>query len=333
MQKGQPLQLKDLLPYGVSPEDFYTFASALAAFLCVMAVGNALFTRDTSGKRVKALNERRAMLKEQLGSTKRRRRNPESSVNLMRRTVERFKLLKKSGVRQVEDMMIEAGWRSKDALVVFAFFGLVTPIAFGILGLVLMQLKVFGDTTQMKMLLNYSMPVALAYLGLKLPVLVVRRKRKKRYLHIQRALADTLDLMTICAEAGLSLAASLNRVSRELGVAYPEMAEELGMTSVELGFLPDRNQALMNLTERVKLPEIRGIVSVLIQTEKYGTPIAQAMRVLSAEFREQRMLRAENKAAQLPAIMTVPMILFILPTLFIIVLSPAIIRVTGVTGD
>ena len=108
----------------------------------------------------------------------------------------------------------------------------------------------------------------------------------------------------------------LDRVSRELAMTYPEMAQELSMTSIEIGFLPDRNKALSNLAERCTLPEVRGIVSVLIQTEKYGTPIAQALRVLSAEFRQSRMLRAEQKAARLPALMTVPMILFILPVLF-----------------
>jgi tight adherence protein C len=141
-----------------------------------------------------------------------------------------------------------------------------------------------------------------------------------------------LDLMTISAEAGLSLAAMLDRVSRELGISYPEMAEELTLTSMEIGFLPDRNQALLNLAKRCTLPEVRGIVSVLIQTEKYGTPIAQALRVLSAEFRQARMLRAEHKAAKLPAMMTIPMILFILPTLFIVIISPAIIKLLITTS-
>src|SRR5262249_23731689 len=124
-----------------------------------------------------------------------------------------------------------------------------------------------------------------------------------------------------------SLTASLDRVSRELGSVYPEMAEELSLTSIELSFLPDRKKALGNLAERVDIPEIRGIAGVLIQTEKYGTPVSQALRVLAAEFRTQRMLRAEQKAARLPAIMTIPMILFILPTLFVVILTPAIFRV------
>jgi tight adherence protein C len=153
--------------------------------------------------------------------------------------------------------------------------------------------------------------------------------RTKRYAVIQKGLPDGLDLMMICAEAGLSLSASLDRVSRELNLPYPELAEELGTTSIELGFLPDRKKALTNLAERVNMQEVRGIVSVLIQTEKYGTPISQALRVLSAEFRTQRMLRAEQKAARLPAIMTVPMIVFILPTLFVVIIAPAVIKLLG----
>ena len=175
-------------------------------------------------------------------------------------------------------------------------------------------------------LFNYVWPVLGAYIGLKLPVWYVRYARKKRYHSIRKSLPDVLDLMTICAEAGLSLSASLDRVSRELIIAYPEMAEELTMTSLEMSFLPDRNKALTNMSERCQMPEVRGIVSVLIQTEKYGTPIAQALRVLSTEFRQTRMLNAEQKAARLPALMTVPMIIFILPTLFIVIIAPAIIK-------
>jgi tight adherence protein C len=169
----------------------------------------------------------------------------------------------------------------------------------------------------------------MAYFGFKLPGLLVVNARTKRFYAIQKSLSDTLDLMMICAEAGLSLAAALDRVARELGGTYPEMAEELSLTSIEMGFLPDRKRALLNFTERVDMPEIRGITGVLIQTEKYGTPIAQALRVLASEFREQRMLRAEQKAARLPAIMTVPMIIFILPTLFIVVMAPAIIKLSA----
>lgn len=138
---------------------------------------------------------------------------------------------------------------------------------------------------------------------------------------------NSLDLLVICAEAGLSLDAALTRVARDLGPAAPHLADELGLTAVELGFLPNRRQALQNLARRTDLPALRAVVNTLVQTERYGTPLAQALRVLAAEFREERMLKAEEKAARLPAILTVPMIIFILPTLFVVLIGPAMVRV------
>jgi tight adherence protein C len=136
-----------------------------------------------------------------------------------------------------------------------------------------------------------------------------------------------LDLLVICAESGLSLDAGLERVAKEIGNASPDLAEELQLTSIELGFLPERRHALLNLNRRTNLAAIRGVVNTLVQTEKYGTPLSQSLRVLANEFRDQRLLRAEEKAARLPATLTVPMIVFILPVLFIVLIGPAIISV------
>ena len=127
----------------------------------------------------------------------------------------------------------------------------------------------------------------------------------------------------ICAEAGLTVDAAFARVSRELGKAYPELGDEFTLTAIELGFLSERRQAFENLAMRVKLDAVKGVVTTMVQTEKYGTPLASALRVLSAEFRNERMMRAEEKAARLPAIMTIPLIMFILPVLFIVILGPA----------
>jgi tight adherence protein C len=140
---------------------------------------------------------------------------------------------------------------------------------------------------------------------------------------IRKGLPDALDLLVICAEAGLTVDAAFNRVAKELGRGYPELGDEFALTAIELGFLTERRTAFENLAYRVNLDSIRGVVTTMIQTEKYGTPLASALRVLSAEFRNERMMRAEEKAARLPAIMTVPLILFILPTLFIVVIGPA----------
>ena len=159
------------------------------------------------------------------------------------------------------------------------------------------------------------------------PELWVSNRTKKRQLALSKSLPDGLDLLVICAESGLSLDASLDRVANEIGGASPALAEELSLTSIELGFLPERRQALLNLNRRTNLPQVRGVVNTLMQTEKYGTPLSQSLRVLANEFRDQRLLKAEEKAARLPATLTVPMIVFILPVLFIVLIGPAVIKV------
>jgi tight adherence protein C len=162
--------------------------------------------------------------------------------------------------------------------------------------------------------------VAFSY---KAPDIWLKNKVNKRSDAVRKGLPDALDLLVICAEAGLTVDAAFNRVAKELGKAYPELGDEFGLTAIELGFLNERRNAFENLAERVDLEAVRGVVTTMIQTEKYGTPLASALRVLSAEFRNERMMRAEEKAARLPAIMTVPLILFILPVLFVVILGPA----------
>lgn len=156
---------------------------------------------------------------------------------------------------------------------------------------------------------------------------LVRWQRKKRLQRLERGLPECLDLLVICAEAGLSLDAGLKRVAEEFLESCADLSEELLLTSVELNFLPDRRQALINLGSRVDIPAFRGVTTALIQTEKYGTPLTQALRTLASEFRETRLLKAEEKAARLPAILTVPLICFILPALFIVLAGPAFISV------
>lgn len=316
--------LKHNLPRGVSVNMFYMVATIIIALLCVLTI-NSLIGKKSSNlsTRIKAIHERRKELYSGLATVKRRKK-PETSINFMRMVSMKFELVKKLQLEQAESTLVQAGFRSKDAIAIFAFSTLVLPLILGIIGFITMQLS--QPATFNGKLLVYLWPVLGLYMGLKLPWMFLGRARSKRYLNLQRALSDTLDLMTVCAEAGLSVPAAMDRVARELGTAYPEMAEELTLTSIEISFYPDRNKALNNFAERCALKEIRGIVTVLIQTEKYGTPIAQALRVLSTEFRQARMMRAENKAARLPAMMTLPMILFILPTVFIIIMAPAVIN-------
>ncbi len=327
MTPGQAIDIGVLLaPYGVSVQDLYVFLAAIAAFFTVVAVGRVFIQRNTFAPRLKLLQERRQALREEMTAPRRRKHQKEETVAFMRRVVKKLKLIQQSQVGEVTNYLVSAGIRNKDAIYVLMFFNFVTPFTFFALGWFFVSFE--PDMPKW----HYMIPLFAMYIGLKLPGYIVARKRKKRYINIQRALADTLDLLMICAEAGLSLAQGLERVARELRYAYPEISDELALTSIELSFQPDRAKTLGALAQRVQLPEVKGIVNVLIQTEKYGTPIAQALRTLGHEFRTQRMLRAEQKAARLPAIMTVPMIIFILPTLFIVVIAPAAIQLMNTPG-
>ncbi len=330
MYPNQPLSLKAFLPAWLRVEEIYVGLACATFMVVAWALYSNFGPRGKTQAKIKNIQERRQELRGELVGAKRRKRKPEASVNFMRTVAMKLELVKKLQLGKAESILIEAGFRSKDAMFIMAFFVMVLPIVLGVAGLIVMKLN--DDVSARMKIMNYAWPLFGAYMGFKLPWMYVKRARKKRYIKIQRALSDVLDLMTICAEAGLSLTASLERVSRELTFTYPEMSEELALTSMEIGFLPDRNKALTNLAERCQLPEVRGITSVLIQTEKYGTPIAQALRVLSSEFRQARMLRAEQKAARLPAIMTVPMICFILPTLFIVIIAPAVVKILNNTN-
>ena len=160
-----------------------------------------------------------------------------------------------------------------------------------------------------------------------LPEIYVKNATQKRQDKIRKAFPDTLDLMVICAEAGVSLDATIARVAGEMDQAAPEIADEFRLTGLELGFLPNRQTALQNLAARTGMDTIRALVNTLVQAERYGTPLAQSLRVLSAESRKDRVMKAEEKAARLPALLTVPMIIFILPPLFVVLLGPAVLDI------
>ncbi len=284
--------------------------------------------RDRHAQRIRMIEERRAELKGQL-LTPRRRRNrydKKDFISVVRQVVAKLKLLQQLQVGELQQKLIKAGYRSKDAVIIFAFAKLAMPVGGLVVGILISGMD-WDRAFTPDAAIAWLKILGTSYFGARLPEIIVANAKAKREHKLRKALPDALDLMMICAEAGLSLAAALNRVSEEIGRVSPELAEEFSFTSVELGFLPDRALALKHLTERTELKEIRGFVNVIAQTEKYGTPIAQALRVLAKEFRTERMLRAEQKAARLPAMMTVPMIVFILPTLFIIVMAPAVIAV------
>ena len=269
---------------------------------------------------------RQAMLAAQ-GNRARRR---ETTVDFMRRVAQHLKLLKTQQADAITLRLAQAGFRSKDALVIYLFAKLALPFVLGAVAVVLVYVS---DLWAMSGMMKLFVAIAAVIAGAYAPEVFVANIRQKRQQAMQKGLPDALDLLVICTEAGLALDAALTRVARETGPACPELAEELSICAVELGFLPDRRQALDNLSARTALASIRGVVNSLQQTEKYGTPLSLSLRVLSTEFRNDRMMRAEEKAARLPATLTVPLILFILPALFVVLLGPAVISaIDGLGG-
>ena len=310
---------------GVSVYYVATILSAVASLAVMTAIYAAVTVRDPMQKRVKALNERREQLKAGIVSNAPKRRaqlvRKNEHVEWMRGLLGRLQVLQESQISVVQQKLAQAGIRKKEYAVAVIFARMVLPVVLGLLVAALVYWDNYFPTWgSFKRFLAFAAAVGIGY---KAPETYIGNIRSKRTLAIRKGLPDALDLLVICAEAGLTVDAAFNRVARELGRAYPELGDEFAMTAIELAFLNERRQAFENLAYRVNLESIKGVVTTMVQTERYGTPLASALRVLSAEFRNERMMRAEEKAARLPAIMTVPLILFILPVLFIVILGPA----------
>jgi len=226
-----------------------------------------------------------------------------------------------------------AGFRGQNPLTKFLFFRLVLPFV----GFAMAAAYVFllGGLPAQPTFVKIFVCVVVAYGGFYAPILYVTNRATKRKFSIQRAWPDALDLMLICVESGMSVEAAMRKVADEIGSQSVELAEEFVLTNAELSFLPDRRQAYENLANRTGIDSVKGVAQALIQAERYGTPVANALRVLASESRDMRMNEAEKKAAALPPKLTVPMILFFLPVLFCVILGPAGIQISerGVFGD
>lgn len=313
------------LPLGAHASWIFALVVGAVNFLTVLSVIRALSPPDLVAARARAHAKRRSELRAARISP--RRLATERPLGLARRMLKRLKLDRGGEAVKVGDMLAQAGWRSRDAVTVFLTLRLAAPFAIGVLAYLLAPRVLHMADGLPRMMASAGGALAGAYL----PTLLLRNAIERRRTQIQKGLPDALDLFVICAEAGLSLDAAVTRVAREIGGGWPALADELGLTAIELGFLPDRREALQNLTRRVGSPDVNGLVTTLAQTEKYGTPLAQALRVLATEFRDTRMMRAEEKAARLPATLTVPMIVFVLPPLFVVLIGPAILQALSVS--
>jgi tight adherence protein C len=321
--KVADFRLEDWLPAGISPDNLIAFLAALAVLVTVIAIWQTLRSNNPYQRRFSQIVERKELLRRNaLAATRPRQRM--TAAGVMNEAVKRLNLLRSKHASGARQELARAGLRSRDAMIRYLFARITLPFLFGFASL--------ANSYAVHIIPIPSSFSALALGGAVLfgffaPGLYIKNLGTKRAQRLQHGLPDALDLMVICAEAGLSLDATLVRVSRELEPTWPDLAEELGITAAELTFLPERRLALDNLNARTNLGSIRGVVNTLLQTAKFGTPLAQSLRVLAAEFREARMIKAEEKAARLPALLTVPMIMFILPTLFIVLLGPAALNV------
>ena len=310
----------------------------LMALLVAIAVFATLFTAlpalggDPLKARMKAVaierDELRAKQRARLASESDRRRGglrEEESMG-MKNIVERLDLRRALADDSTLAKMRMAGFRGQNPLTRFLFFRLVLPFVF--LAAAIAYIFVLGNLADQPTLVRLFVCLIAAYAGFYAPILYINNRATKRKQSIQMAFPDALDLMLICVESGMSVEAALRRVAEEIGAQSAHLAEEFVLTNAELSFLPERRQAYENLALRTGLDSVKSVSQALIQAERYGTPVAHALRVLASESRDMRMNEAEKKAAALPPKLTVPMILFFLPVLFMVILGPAGIQIS-----
>lgn len=290
---------------------------AVAALLFFIAPSNKLSHRIRT-----VTSQDRRNLAAPSGVRKGNKASP--SIETLRDLSRRLNLLSGEQATSAAEKLAQAGWRSRDAVVIYAFARLIAPMVLG--GITAFMVYV-GQVTQQPPMIKLMVVLIAVLVGYMVPGAFLKNMIQRRKTKLRKALPDALDLLVICCEAGLSLDAGVARVAREFANSSRELAEELNLMSFELNFLPERRMAFDALRKRIDLAAVHSLCSTLEQTEKFGTPLAQALRVLSSEQRQDRMMNAEERAARLPAIMTVPLITFILPALVVVVMGPAVLRI------
>jgi tight adherence protein C len=302
--------------------------AGIAAIATVLTFAMPLLATDSLAKRMKSV----ALEREKMRQRERERLARGEKVTLrrspkqyMQRIVEQFNLNKWLGQEEARALLVQAGYRGQAPYVTFLFFRLVMPIvALAVSAFYVFVVLKLNQPTSIKL----GMVIAATYFGIKLPAIYLKNKITKRQTSIKRAFPDALDLLLICVESGMSIEAGFRKVAAEIGSQSIPLAEELTLTTAELSYLQDRKQAYENLAKRTDIDGVKSVCMALQQAERYGTPLGQTLRVMAQENRDMRMMEAEKKAAGLPPKLTVPMILFFLPVLFIVILGPAGIRVT-----
>jgi len=301
--------------------------AAIAAGATVLTLAMPLLVTDTLSKRMKAV----AFEREKIRQRERERIAQGSRVALrqspkiyMKRAVDSFNLTRWVGQEEARTLLVQAGFRGQAPYITYLFFRMAMPVIMLMASLFYIFVVLDLDYPPM---LKIAACIGCAYFGMQSPNLFLKNKITRRQLSIKRAFPDSLDLLLICVESGMSIEAAFRKVSEEVGSQSVALAEEFTLTTAELSYLPDRRQAYENLARRTGLEGVKAVCLALQQAERYGTPLATTLRVLAQENRDMRMSEAEKKAAGLPPKLTVPMIVFFLPVLFVVILGPAAIRV------
>ena len=322
----------ELFGFDLNAEVLAMALSGGTALIICLIIWQTFIEKDKLTPRLKKMADRRAEMKAQaLAAATKRDTRERVHTNLIKTLAARFaKLTKQENAETLRNLLAQANFRNKEAVAIYNLWRAIMPIA---CGACMAAYLVLNQGEKANMVMNFALTVGAVALGYFLPTIYVKNLATKRQKKMRKQLPDALDLLVICSEAGLGLDAGLNRVTREISQSAPELADDLGLLSIELNFLNKRRQAYENLINRTGLPELNALMNTLIQSEKYGTALSQALRVLSREMRTERLAKAEEKAARLPAILTVPMIVFILPFLFVILMGPAIMRISDAFGS
>jgi len=302
--------------------------AAVAAAATVLTLTMPFVFVDPLGKRMRAVAIEREKIRqrerERMAQESQKVKLRQSPKQYVQRIVDQFNLSKWVGQEEARLKLIQAGYRGQAPYITYLFVRMITPVVCFLFSLIyLFVVLKFDQPATIKL----GICIGAAYVGMQLPLVLLKNKITRRQMSIKRAFPDTLDLLLICVESGMSIEAAFRKVSNEVGTQSVALAEELTLTTAELSYLPDRRQAYENLAKRTDLDGVKSVCMALQQSERYGTPLATMLRVMAQENRDMRMSEAEKKAAGLPPKLTVPMILFFLPVLFVVILGPAVIKV------
>ena len=319
--------LYDILDKILTPQIIVMILAGISGFAAVLTLAMPALARDRMSSRMKVMaTERDKMRASRISELNKDKQTKLRSApkGVLAQIVDQLNLRKAFDSDEVRDKLRMAGFRGESPRYAFVFFRFLLPILMFIGSMVYFFLI---TVTDMPPIARLASSMGIGYIGFYLPTLFLSNLIQRRQESIKNAFPDALDLLLICVQSGMSVEAAFGKVAKEVGSASLELAEELSLTTAELSYLQDRRTAYENLGSRTGLPGVKAVCTAMIQAERYGTPVGQALRTMAKENRDQRMAEAEKKAAALPPKLTVPMIIFNLPVLFMVIIGPAVIQV------